>query len=294
MLPDTVRAFHVKTAEAGAFSGWVDEQGRIVQAAQPGGFVLRRMPYELAFSNWRLAGAAAAVTSSDRDILETTAIAADDRVTRELVRLVVRLREVDLAGFDLAGGRQGLRGDTLTITREGETALRAAYRLDGSSRRRFPRETAPEPLVESGHPLIAGLAMRIAGRETDPARLSERLVHWVHDSLTKRTTFGIPSALQVARARSGDCNEHAQLYVALARALGIPARVAAGLAYVNGKFYYHAWPEVFLNGWVAVDPTFRQFPADAAHLRFVNGGLARQTELLRLIGTLDVDVVAAR
>jgi len=43
--------------------------------------------------------------------------------------------------------------------------------------------------------------------------------------------------------------------------------------------------------WVAVDPTFGQFPADAEHLRFVYGGLARQAELLRLMGTLKIDVL---
>ena len=36
---------------------------------------------------------------------------------------------------------------------------------------------------------------------------------------------------------------------------------------------------------------FGEFPADAAHLRFVTGGLDRQAELLRLIGNLKIDVV---
>jgi hypothetical protein len=49
---------------------------------------------------------------------------------------------------------------------------------------------------------------------------------------------------------------------------------------------------VWLNGWVAVDPTFGQYPADAAHLRLTVGGLARQLELVRLVGRLEVDVVA--
>jgi hypothetical protein len=60
---------------------------------------------------------------------------------------------------------------------------------------------------------------------------------------------------------------------------------------VDGKFYYHAWPEVFLGDWVGVDPTFGQFPADAAHLRFTIGGLDRQTSLLRLMGNLKIDVL---
>ena len=114
----------------------------------------------------------------------------------------------------------------------------------------------------------------------------------MHDSLKKQITFGVPNALQVLQSRTGDCNEHTQLFVALARAAGLPARIAAGLAYVDGKFFYHAWPEILLDDWVAVDPTFGQFPADAAHLRFVIGGVARQTELLRLMGNLKIDVLS--
>jgi hypothetical protein len=60
---------------------------------------------------------------------------------------------------------------------------------------------------------------------------------------------------------------------------------------LDGAFYYHAWPEVYLNGWVAVDPTFGQFPADAAHVRLTIGGLARQLELLRLVGRLRVEIL---
>jgi hypothetical protein len=48
---------------------------------------------------------------------------------------------------------------------------------------------------------------------------------------------------------------------------------------------------VLLGGrWIAVDPTLGQFPADASHLRFLVGGLARQVEMIRLIGRLQLDV----
>jgi hypothetical protein len=43
--------------------------------------------------------------------------------------------------------------------------------------------------------------------------------------------------------------------------------------------------------WVAVDPTLGQYPADASHLRFLVGGLARQVELIRLIGRLQLEVL---
>ena len=209
----------------------------------------------------------------------------------------MRLRGVDLTGYDLDGGRQQLRAHELRVVRETPDALVATWSLAGRGtldRARFRAELATEPLLQASDDRIVSLAVRIAGNDRDPRVVAEKVNRWVFDSLKKAVTLSVPNALDVLRTRTGDCNEHTQLYVALARAAGIPARIATGLAYVNGKFYYHAWPEIWLSNWVAVDPTFGQFPADASHLRFVVGGLARQAELLRLIGTLHIDVTAVR
>ena len=292
-LTDTVRAWQVAALDGNGFSGWVDAHGRIVEGAQLGIFTLKRTAYEIAFHNWKAGERDAPLTvARDDDILETTAIAASAPIDRALARRVrVRLAEVALEGYDLDGDRQRLHGDTLVVTRERVPLLHAGYRLGRAPQRRFERELAAEPLVQSRHPAIELLAKRLAGDETDPRVVAERINAWVHDSLDKQITLGIPSAVQVLRSRRGDCNEHTQLYLALARAAGIPARSASGLALVSGKFYYHAWPEVWLGSWVAVDPTFGQFPADAAHLRFVTGGLAQQERLLRLIGHLNVEIL---
>ena len=306
VLTDTVRAWRVATtttgsSAAGGFSGWVDAQGRVVQSTQPGGITLRRMAYEIAFQNWRIArdrAIAEGAGSGANDILERTAIAAGALLGRsKLTALTVRLGAVDLRGYDLDGGRQSLSGDTLYVRRERDDALAPTWSLAKPHEKiklNFKRELAEEPLLQVSDPRISSLAERIAGLDRDPRVVAEKVNRWVHDSLRKEATFSVPNAVEVLRTRVGDCNEHTQLYVALARAAGVPARIATGLAYVNGKFYYHAWPEVYLNGWVAVDPTFGQFPADAAHLRFVVGGLARQAELFRLIGNLKIQVVEAR
>lgn len=300
---DTVRAWKLEPEEGAGFSGWVDAQGSVVAATQPGGITLRRTAYELAFENWRrdrqdVAAGPTPANAAIGDLLEGTAIAAGVLPGRDLSgTLNVRLSGVSLDGFDLRGGRQELRGDTLRITRETGQILEADWTLAARTsgfRTRFAPELAAEPLLQVNDREIVALAVRIAGNERDPAIVAQRINQWVYDSLEKEITISVPSAVQVLRTRRGDCNEHTQLYVALARAAGIPARIATGLAYVNGKFYYHAWPEVRLRDWVAVDPTFGQFPADAAHLRFVRGGLARQGELLRLIGNLRLEVLDAR
>jgi len=295
---DTVRAWRIATDSAtgaSGFRGWVDAQGRLVLATQLLGMTLERRPYEVAFENWKSdAGKRGGAVTADRDIFETTAIAASKRLRENIGTLRVRLAGADLAGFDVKGYRQRLRGDTLTITREAPSALKGAYALpNGAKGSMMALFLDAEPLLEVGNPKIVALARRLRGSDTDPRVVAERINRWVYDSLRKTITIGVPSALATLEARRGDCNEHTQLAVALSRAAGIPARVAAGLAYVDGKFYYHAWPEIWLERWVAVDPTFGQFPADAAHLRLTVGGLGRQAELLRLMGPLEIEVLSS-
>ena len=298
VLPVTVKAWRLETERGLGADSWVDEQGRVVQSRQMG-FELRRMPYEVAFENWRresdvTAAKPAATTARNRDIIEATAIASNRRLRGDMNELRARLSGVPLKGLDLDGGRQSLRGDTLVVTRERNEAMAPLYfPIRGYQRGNRP-ELRGEPFMEIEHPEIVALAERLSERTRDPRIIAQRIHNWVRDSIKKEVTVGIPSALHVLHTRVGDCNEHTQLYVALARAAGLPARVVTGLVYLDGKFYYHAWPEVMLRGWVAVDPTFGQFPADAAHLRFVTGGLGRQAELLRLVGNLQIKVIGTR
>ena len=93
--------------------------------------------------------------------------------------------------------------------------------------------------------------------------------------------------------RRGDCNEHAVLYTALARAAGIPTRIAIGLVWSDelGGFYYHAWPEVHVDGsWRWIDPTLGQEVADATHIKLLEGGIESWPQLLPFLGKLEVRV----
>jgi hypothetical protein len=306
-LWDTLPAYKISQEVAGlSLEAWIDGTGNIVRATSPIGLTVERTAFEIAVQNWRSdreAGRSAAAGAGS-DIINSTAIAANVRLRPEaLVTLRVRLGNVQLSGFDLSGGRQRLTGDTLTIARErgfgdgptGErpSAFDARVPMDAAGDTAIAASLQPEPLVQSDDPRIQALARQIVGRERSAGRVAELLTRWVYGNLEKKITISVPSAAQVLETRSGDCNEHTVLYVALARAAGLPARTAAGVVYLRGQFYYHAWPEVWLGQWVAVDPTFGQFPADAAHLRFVIGGLARQVELVRLIGRLQLNVISS-
>ena len=159
------------------------------------------------------------------------------------------------------------------------------------------RYLAPEPFIESDAPEIRAEAERMVRGVTGVRARAERLMREVNQLVEKKPTVSLPSALEVLRTKVGDCNEHTVLFVALARAQGIPARINVGLVYVRGAFYYHAWPEVYLdegNGrgmWLPVDPTFNQFPADATHVRLARGGLDQQTAILPLISRVKMTVL---
>lgn len=68
---DTVRAWSL-TGSSSALTLWVDAQGMVVAATEPGGLTLTRTAYEIAFSNRRLeARAAAASARASRRVIST-------------------------------------------------------------------------------------------------------------------------------------------------------------------------------------------------------------------------------
>jgi transglutaminase-like putative cysteine protease len=83
------------------------------------------------------------------------------------------------------------------------------------------------------------------------------------------------SAADVLRERRAECQGHAYLFAALARALELPTRVVNGVVYTpeHQGFLYHTWNEVWIEGggWHPVDATFAQPLADATHLALAVG-----------------------
>lgn len=254
---------------------YVDGQGVTYKELSPTGFSSYRTSREDALRE---------TGDVSLDLIDATSVVAENapRNPRQLTRLVLELQDVDLAGFDLDGDGQSLAGRTLTIDR---TQVRPA--TDTAE-----RYLASEPLMQVDDPAVKQAALEATGGLRDRAEASKRVLKWVYENLAKASTVSLPSAVEVLRTRQGDCNEHAILYTAMSRAAGVPARVASGIVALGDRFYYHAWAEVLLDGhWVAVDPVFGQYPADATHVRFVVGGLERQAELMRVIGKLKLKVV---
>lgn len=259
---------------------WVTEDGETIKEESPLGYVLLKETMTEALKRDKEGPVV--------DIISLTMVPSDPiEKSGETKYLKARLRNAPLQGYDLNGDRQALTEDAIVITAE---AHLAPYTLPYAGKK-LDKYLQPTALVQSDDARIREQSAKILAKEKDAAAAARKLNDWVYDAIQKKPVVSIPSALEVLKQRVGDCNEHTTLYTALARAAGIPTRMTAGIVYMKNGFYYHAWPEVWLGGWVAVDPTFHQFPADATHIRFVTGNLDRQSEILKLVGKLRVEVL---
>jgi len=149
--------------------------------------------------------------------------------------------------------------------------------------------------VDAGDPAIVQLAGEITAGESDPALRVERLVDWTYKNLGKNLSTNLATASQVLAQRQGDCTEHALLFVALARAAGVPAREVSGLVYMGDsiqRFGWHAWAEVDLGGrWVQVDPAWGEKLANATHLTL---GVGDDSDWVAALGGLQIKLDEAR
>jgi hypothetical protein len=265
---------------------WLGPNGERLKEEGLMGLRLVRVTEKQAFSGMR--------TDPETDIAEEASVDCNIHLERvsELSYLKIALDGVSVKGLDLHGGRQRLSGSVLEIVREREPfSVQSSVAHEKEYTEPYLK---PEPMVQSDHPKIKALARGIVTPAKDPETKARRILEWTYRAMDKRPTLSVPNALGALEARAGDCNEHAVLFAALLRAVDIPARLCAGLVYTQGRFYYHAWNEVFLGQWISADALMNQMPADVTHMRFVEGGLHRQVDMLRVIGRLKVDVLEAR
>jgi len=262
---------------------WVDVHGRTLKELSPAGMSMTRQS--------RAEAKNLPARAAPLDMIAQAAIPVTPPIAnaKALSAVVLKLGGVNLANFALDGGRQKLTGDRLQITREDLTKLSAtAIPVKEPRMQTFLQPTA---FMQSDHPKIMSVAKRIVGTEKNAMKAAVKIKDWVYRELAKEPTVSIPNALEVLQAKKGDCNEHTVLFNALARAAGIPAKTVVGVVYLRGAFYYHAWSEIWLGSWVAIDSVLNQFPADVTHVKFLEGEIDRQIDILQLIGNLKIEVL---
>ncbi|MFN8017903.1 MAG: DUF3488 and transglutaminase-like domain-containing protein [Acidimicrobiales bacterium] len=170
----------------------------------------------------------------------------------------------------VAAGRPTTDGMTYTVVSRSPTfdptVLRAADGRDAPSLARYEGLPAsfPEPVAAMARQVTDG-----AGSRYDAAlALQEWFRNEFTYSLDVPAGHGDDALLYFLQTRVGYCEQFAGAYAAMARSLGMPARVAVGFTpgnqssedpatyTVRGR-HAHAWPEVWFPGvgWVPFEPT---------------------------------------
>lgn len=157
----------------------------------------------------------------------------------------------------------------------------------------------PNNWIQSDDAAIVVAANEAAGKIDDPWQAALALERCARERI-RRPGFSqaFDTAADVMRSGEGDCTEHAVLLAALARARGIPARVAIGLIYSKQSFLYHMWSELYIHGqWIPMDATLAQGGIGAAHLKLTHSNLAGASALTcflpvaQVIGRLRIEII---
>ena len=277
IMGEEIFAYHLKKRyKSFSIESWIDLNGKTLKEVSDMGFVLiRERPED---KN---------VKYAELDLISQFSIT-PDRIIPDIFsisELKVRLKGVELKE-DINGGRQRLEGDILSI--RDERTIEERTELSPEEIREY---TKAELFIQSEDEEIKKIAKRITEGSSSNIEALERINEYLFSNIKKKNVVGIPDAISTLKNMEGDCNEHASLFVALARSLGIPTRLSGGVAYLNGRFYYHAWAEGYTGVWRTFDPTWGQSPADVGHIRLVYGGMERILDISRFINKLSIEVV---
>lgn len=146
----------------------------------------------------------------------------------------------------------------------------------------------PTPYVDTGHPDVQAVARRIGEGAADDRERAVRLHDFVRDEVRFgfAASFYDQTASQVLQAGVGYCNTKSTLFVALLRALGIPARqhfvdiradILHGVINPGTLYVDHSYAEVWLGGrWLKLD----SYIVDAPLMQQVQDRLRREGRVL--------------
>jgi transglutaminase-like putative cysteine protease len=135
----------------------------------------------------------------------------------------------------------------------------------------------PTDYVITGSAKVKGVLAEVSKPGYDNRKLAEELCRWVSTNILPELYVGMPrNSEEVLDMSRGKCTDFTNLYLALLRTAGIPAREVSGTVVLeeelpgfeligrtpeNKPVVGHAWAEVYMlgEGWVTADPTTGSF-----------------------------------
>lgn len=279
---DTTRVYNVVvTGPAGPYEMWVERTGTVVAIIYPLGVRWIRTDFDLAVSNFRrqltAQGDSTIVAALPRLAPWVTPGTTVDTSTRERRFRVTRANGAPIrsrALVKLWADRQEVRGDTIIVRRDSHRSSRGAV-----------ADVTLDPLVQHDAAPIAAFA-----RELGLTRYDTTAAATIANAIARRITLDTSyaasiDALTTLRDRRGRADGMARLFVAVARAIDIPARYVTGFTIVGGTLRTHAWAEIWdhRNGWYGIDPVTGAANASTALIRLGFAGSSHPEDLIPIL-----------
>lgn len=266
-------------------TSWITKRGEIIKQEYPPSLVSVRESKKDIFSK----------KNKSFNIIQKTSIPANVEIKnpQNLSYFKIKLSGIDTSNFDIDDRyRQVVDGQFVEIRANDSESVENPYVLPYDLDE-YQKLTEADFLIQSNDKEIVAITDKILDGETDPKEAAKKINTWIYKNIKKSPTVSLPNAKDVLKTRVGDCNEHAALFTAMSRAAGIPTKTVLGAMYYEDNFYYHAWNEVYVGEWIAVDSTYGQFPADATHIKLIEGNLAKSGEILKVVGKLNIEIIDA-
>ncbi|MFY9824915.1 MAG: transglutaminase domain-containing protein, partial [Thermoanaerobaculia bacterium] len=258
---------------------WLDAEGRMLASEDPGPFgVLRSVLADEATA--RHAGEAGGELPAEAytGTIARTQVRLPSSRRLEWLKLRIDHRDPSLGWPDL-----DRPGQKVTEKTESSLVVEISRPQPPTGPHAFPvaptealREyLEPNAYVQSNEAALRAKALAIVGGEKDLLSAALKLKRWVAETMQFDLGIAMAPSVEIFKNHRGTCVGYATLLTTLARAVGIPSRMALGYAYADGMFGGHAWTEVLVGEtWVPLDAALvGPGVADAARFAILESSL---------------------
>jgi hypothetical protein len=272
---------------AGGAVWWSNEDGIIVKEESPAGMTLYSQSETVAKD------------PSDRALFDYTVVPffKANRMLQNaesLKVLKVRIRGFPLDSRLYEASLVTLKNDTLTIRKEDPDEIRKRSYVLPCKDSALDRYLKADEWILSEDKNVKGNAHNMATLEKNDAFLFTRYLNSnLYFTVKATPLFVLSDSLDILRSHLGDHIERSIMFASFARAAGLPTRLIGGLVYRNGYFYFHTWPEVWLDRWIPMDPTLAQLAADVTHIPLKEGTLKDIVSVVNDLQPFTIEILEA-
>lgn len=279
---DSVRAFAVVVdGPGGPRRLWIDHRGSIAGVETTFGLRWVRTDFDLSETAFRkaLPQRTDSIRASFAPISQYAARNVAPDTSTEERRFLVQRRDgspIDTALLRLlAGGRQSVEGDTITV--HTAPTMRSGEGV---------KDSVQDPMIQHDAGAIQKVQRMLVTEPLNRERLPAFIAAF--SALVRvDTALGSPEdALSTLGAKRGRPDGITRLFVAFLRASGVPSRYVIGIYPQHDTLLTHSWAEIWsenAGGWYAVDPVSSHARANSGLIRLAFGGSSHPDEMLAML-----------